>query len=214
MGKVRGPLLSMSARGQIGSSHVFASWRGVPYVRQYAIPANPRTSAQLEIRQPFRWLQDAYRSAPGDLVTVYQAFASGRPLTDRNAWTKINLGALQAQTDISQLTYSPGARGGPAPASVSVTGGAASITVSITPPTLPPGWAVLRAVAVALIDQSPQDVFVGPWASGVNSAPPYSVTLSGLQAATSYLAGGWLVYSRPDGQEAYSASLQQVVTTT
>lgn len=214
MSKIRGPLLSMSARGQIGRSHVFASWRGVPYTRQYAIPANPRTSAQLEIRQPFKWLQDAYRSAPGELVTVYQAFASGRPITDRNAWTKVNLSALQAQTDISKLTYSPGARGGPAPASVSVSGGAASITVSITPPTLPTGWAVLRAVAVALVDQDPQDVFVGPWASNVNSAPPYSVTLSGLQAATSYLAGGWLVYSRADGQEAYSASLQQVVTTT
>ncbi len=214
MSKISGPLLSMRARGQVGKSAVFAQWRGVPYVRQYAIPANPRTQAQQEIRNPFRWLQDAYRSIPGNLAAVYEAFTEGRPMIPRNGWTRINLAALQSQTDITNITFSPGARGGPAPSAINATPGAGQISVGVTPPALPTGWTIAAAHAVALMDQDPQSQFLPPWASGSDTSSPYSITLTGLQSSTAYVVGAWLEYIRPDGSAAYSASLQAVATPT
>lgn len=46
MAKVTGPLQSFSASGKIANSIVFAAWKGVNYVRQYVIPANPQSEAQ------------------------------------------------------------------------------------------------------------------------------------------------------------------------
>jgi hypothetical protein len=46
MAKVKGPLLSMDARGKIGKSLVFLGWKGLKTVRSYVVPANPHTSAQ------------------------------------------------------------------------------------------------------------------------------------------------------------------------
>lgn len=46
MAKVTGPLQSFSASGKIANSIVFAAWKGVNYVRQYVVPANPQSSDQ------------------------------------------------------------------------------------------------------------------------------------------------------------------------
>lgn len=213
MSKVRGPLLSMRAAGQIGTSQVYATWRGVPYVRQYVVPANPRTTAQMQVRSPFRWLQDAYRSIPGALAAVYEAYTEGRPLIARNGWTRVNLAALNAQNDISNITFSPGARGGPAPDSITVTPGSGSLQVDISTAALPTGWSIAAAHVVALEMQDPQSDFIGPWRYGSDPAAPYSVTLSSLGSGVEYIVGAWIEYIRPDGSAAYSASLQVAEST-
>lgn len=46
MAKVNGPLMSMSASGKIGDAIVFAAWKGIAYVRQFVIPANPQSAGQ------------------------------------------------------------------------------------------------------------------------------------------------------------------------
>lgn len=46
MAKVSGPLMSMSASGKIADAIVFAAWKGVAYVRQWVIPANPQSEGQ------------------------------------------------------------------------------------------------------------------------------------------------------------------------
>lgn len=38
--------MSMSASGKLANALVFAGWKGVNYVREYVIPANPQTSGQ------------------------------------------------------------------------------------------------------------------------------------------------------------------------
>lgn len=50
MAKVNGPLLSLSARGQLGKALVYSGWKGLHTVRQHVIPANPQTSAQVAQR--------------------------------------------------------------------------------------------------------------------------------------------------------------------
>jgi len=50
MAKVKSPLMSFSASGQIAKSLVFASWKGIADVRQYVIPANPKSADQVTQR--------------------------------------------------------------------------------------------------------------------------------------------------------------------
>lgn len=53
MAKVRGPLYSIAASGQIAQAMVFASWKGIPWVREQFIPQNPRTAGQVSQRLIF-----------------------------------------------------------------------------------------------------------------------------------------------------------------
>ena len=46
MAKITAPFFSLTASGKLGESIVYANWKGIKYVRQYVVPANPQTSAQ------------------------------------------------------------------------------------------------------------------------------------------------------------------------
>ena len=46
MAKVKGPLFSLSASGQIAKTLVYGDWKGIDIVRKYVIPANPNTAGQ------------------------------------------------------------------------------------------------------------------------------------------------------------------------
>jgi hypothetical protein len=50
MAKVKGPLMSMDARGQLGKTLVFLGWKGLKTVRSHVIPANPRSDGQIAQR--------------------------------------------------------------------------------------------------------------------------------------------------------------------
>lgn len=54
MAKVKGPLFSLGARGQIAKTLVYMSWKGIDDVREYVIPANPKTDDQKEQRNFFK----------------------------------------------------------------------------------------------------------------------------------------------------------------
>jgi len=53
MAKVRGPLYSIDARGQIAQAMVFGGWKGIKWVREQFIPQNPNTVLQQAIRLIF-----------------------------------------------------------------------------------------------------------------------------------------------------------------
>lgn len=53
MAKVKGPLFSIDARGKIADAMVFGGWKGIPWVREWFVPQNPRTVLQLAIRLIF-----------------------------------------------------------------------------------------------------------------------------------------------------------------
>ena len=46
MAKLKAPLLSLGAAGAIGKSMVFFNWKGIDAVREYVIPANPKSTPQ------------------------------------------------------------------------------------------------------------------------------------------------------------------------
>lgn len=46
MAILKAPLFSLGASGKLGGALVYFSWKGLNVVREYVIPANPRTSGQ------------------------------------------------------------------------------------------------------------------------------------------------------------------------
>ncbi|MBA7524656.1 hypothetical protein ES705_16797 [subsurface metagenome] len=77
MAKVKAPLFSLSASGALAKTLVYADWKGIDYVRQYVIPANPKTADQQEQRGFFSaaidaWHIDGYTE---DDVTAWNLYA-------------------------------------------------------------------------------------------------------------------------------------------
>lgn len=214
MAKVNAPLLSFGARGQIGNSLVFASWRGVNYARQKIIPANPRTNDQQEVRGTFRVMSQIWTLAPLEWKNVWNAFASGRPFTGRNALIGQNVEALNGQPDRQQFVFSPGARGGLPPEAIDATGGAASASIDVTTPEVPDGWSLVSVVGIAILDGDPAMAYSGP--IGIATAPDASspLEITGLDEAGDYMVGVYLVWEKPNGDTAYSVALSDLVTVT
>jgi len=49
MAKVRAPLHSMELRGRMADGVVFGDWRGIPWMRTFVMPAQPRTQRREQI---------------------------------------------------------------------------------------------------------------------------------------------------------------------
>lgn len=56
MAKVKAPLLSFSASGQIAKTQVYFPWKGINAVRKHVVPTNPKSTAQVEQRG---WVTEA-----------------------------------------------------------------------------------------------------------------------------------------------------------
>lgn len=215
MSKVTAPLLSFSGSGQIAKTQVYSQWKGIPYVRRYVIPANPRSSGQVQTRNAFSWLNFVWRIAPGDFTAPWSAASQGRPLTDRNLWIKQNNSMLRTAVDLTGLVMSPGARGGLA-STITITPGAAQLTFAGDDPSpLPAGWTVIALVGAAIKQQDPQTDTDYQMFTVTDDTSPYSVVMSGLEAATPYVAAGWWVYQRSANLTdlAYSAAVGAEFTT-
>lgn len=212
MAKVNAPLLSFSASGTIAGTQTYSRWKGRPYVRQRVTPSNPNTSGQQLTRNTFTWLNNVWKNAPALFSAPWDLYATGQVLTGRNAFVGQNTRALRSQTDLADMIFSPGAKGGIIPAGLALTPGAGSIAAAITAPALPVGWSITQAVAVALRDQDPQTEVLYTMASGFDATDPYSVSLTGLTASQLYYVGAWFEYEKPDGSVAYSASLVDSAT--
>jgi len=208
MAKTTGPLLSFGARGQVGKTLVFGSWKGTQYARQHVTPANPQTSAQTSHRGLFKWLQRVYKTAPAYFVEAWEAYAKGVPLTARNAFTKFNVAALTGDSAVADFDFSPGALGGIPPLSITVTPGNDQLTVACAEPTvLPTGWTIVEAIFAVIQEQDPTTGQLYTISTAIDASSPYSQVITGLANASHYRCGAWLKWLRPDGQYAYSPAL-------
>ncbi|MBA7677642.1 hypothetical protein ES703_85902 [subsurface metagenome] len=84
MAKLKAPLFSLGAAGQLGKALVYFGWKGLDVVREYVIPANPNTTAQQTQRGYLRdavaaiHAEQALAALPlnADDVTAYSLWAS------------------------------------------------------------------------------------------------------------------------------------------
>lgn len=195
MAVVTAPLLSFSASGQIAKTQVYSNWKGRPYVRRLVIPSNPRSTEQTKTRNTFTFLSDVWKVGPADFRAPWTAYAKGLVMTDRNAWLKKNISTLRDETTLDGIILSPGAAGGLA-VTPAITPGTGDILVELTAPSpLPAGWTIVKAVAAAILDQSPIAGTDFDIVTGEDTSTAYAVTLSGL-AADDYQVAGWFVYQR------------------
>lgn len=216
MSRVTAPLLSFSAGGQIAKTQVYSSWKGIPYVRRYVIPANPQSTEQTKTRTAFSWLNNVWKIAPADFVAPWTLAAKSQQMTNRNLWLKRNTSMLRSAVDLTGLIMSPGAAGGIA-GGITITPGNDQLTFAGTPPDpLPSGWTVVKLVGAAILQQDPQSDTDYEINVVSDSSDPYSVVMSGLASAADYVAAGWWVYQRSSNVTdlAYSAAIGAEYTTT
>lgn len=215
MARLTAPLLSFEGSGQIAKTQVYSKWKGIPYARRYTIPANPRSTGQVQTRTVFSWLNFVWRTAPGDFSAPWQAAVVGRPLIDRNLFIKQNLPLLRTAGTLEGMVMSPGARGGIV-STITITPGAAQLTFAGADPTpLPAGWTVIALVGAAIKEQDPEADTAYEVFTVTDLSSPFSAVMSGLEASMDYAAAGWWVYQRSASLTdlAYSAATAQIVTT-
>lgn len=212
MAKTTAPLLSFGGSGQIGKTQVYASWRGVKYARRYVVPSNPNSTSQQATRGVFKWLTQVWKLLDPAAQTPWFVFAKGKPLTDRNAWIKSNLFDLRGTdlapvTVITSLMASPGANGGLALASaVSADLTGHHLGVTVTPPTLPSGWAYVASHGIAMKQQNANTDAFYTSVYDTDAANPGALDFN-MGAAGTYVFSAWAEYTKPDGSTAYSPSI-------
>lgn len=215
MAKVNAPLLSMGASGTIGGVQTYSSWRGVRYARQRVIPSNPNTIEQQKTRGVFSTLNYMWKVAGPLLRAPWDVYALGQPQTGRNAFIGQNTRNLRGKTTMADFIGSPGARGGLPPTTVSAapTVNPGELNVTIQLPSAPTGWQVAATVAVAFLEQDPMGPFQGSITEAENATSPFSpILITGLTSGQPHVVSAWIRWLRPDGSEAYGASLNTTAT--
>jgi len=213
MARTTGPLLSLGGSGAIAKTQVYSTWRGLPYARQYVVPANPRTSGQTLTRNVFSFMNAVWKLAPASMQAVWTANAKGRPYTDRNKFIGDNVKLLREETDLSLMVFSPGANGGSAAAALGLAPAAGAIAATLTAPDLPAGWTITMAIFALIADQDPQTGTQPKVTVMTDAMTPFAANFTGL-AAGDYVVAGWFQFLKPNGQVAYGASLSDVATAT
>ena len=214
MSKTTAPLLSFDARGQIGKSQVYSSWKGRAYARRYVIPSNPQSVEQTKTRSAFAWLQGAFKLLPAIVKDGWTAYANTSRITAANAFLKGNLSNLRDKTKLDLMLLSPAANSGLPAAAATFTGGDDKVTVTLTAATLPAGWSIVEARAAAIRDQDPQTEAFYTVIAGSDNAAPYSIEIAGLASGVKYQCGAWFVYTKSDGTLAYGEAIMGDATTT
>lgn len=213
MAKVKGPLLSLGASGQVGKSIVFGDWRGVKYAREHVVPANPRTTAQTLTRNVFEYADDQFKRMLTLAQAPWKQSAVGKGFTARNKFIGTFVKELRVKADMADYVPSPGINGGlPLLSFAAVTGGGAGeIDCTAEIPPEPVGWTHDAVVYTAFLDRAPDapmtdfmteaESLAAAWAPG---PPPESTeTLTGLDTGQDYAVSAFLRSTRADGVIAY-----------
>lgn len=144
MARVKGPLFSMSASGQLGGAIVYSSWKGRPVVRELVIPANPNTAPQEATRAMMRFLSQSWGFLSGAQHLAWAARAASQAISPFNAFVQFN---MNAWTQFARPIVVPGQPLGTNAVLATPTGfggvGEANITVVVT--TLNDGWGAVIA---------------------------------------------------------------------
>ena len=105
MAIVKAPLLSLGASGKLAGTLVATTWKGLKVMREYVIPANPKSADQVTQRTLFTACVSAFRnyltSAVGRTAWNRSALASGNAQSGFNSCMAALLGILGGDPDAS-----------------------------------------------------------------------------------------------------------------
>ena len=212
MARVNAPLLSFGAAGQIGDTLVYASWKGRPYSRRYVIPANPRTAAQTQTRNTFRYLSRLFQYLPSTATAAWNLYGDTNRFTALNGFIKQNLSVLRGSGGINDMVMSPSANSGLIGQDLQLTPTASGVDINITAPELPEGWTIDGATGMAIRNVDPDTSEEYDVATATVANAPYDMSINGLETGSEYLVGAWFEFTRSNGTNAYGLSLTDVAT--
>ncbi len=111
MARTKGPLFSLDASGSLDKTIVYSQWKGRSYVRRHAIPFNPKTPAQVNVRAAMTLLVAQWKTE----IPAYQE--------EWNTYGKtLNISGFNAYVSRGMKEYVIQITTAVAPASVSVSG--------------------------------------------------------------------------------------------
>lgn len=93
MARVRTPLISFGASGKIARTIVFFAWKGIDVAREYVVPSNPRTAAQVTQRNLFT-----------DAVAAFRNYLTDAAI--RTAWNQLASAGKQAMSGFNRAMES------------------------------------------------------------------------------------------------------------
>lgn len=159
------PIVS-DARGRFAGT-VFSNWRGIPVVRQFTPPSQPRTDEQVDIRNLFRNSNILWREAGsiplsnGGIIESYNRQAYGQTPVGRNFFIGDFADALRGQTDMEEWYCTAPSGRVPRPASIAVTPSGTTAPVVVTSSPAPSGFTLAGVGAYVLPDFNPEEFPVG-----------------------------------------------------
>jgi hypothetical protein len=213
MAKVTAPLLSMDASGQIAKTQVYASWKGVKYARQYVIPSNPQSAEQTQTRNCFYFGTQMWKLLPANVQAAWTSAAKGMAMTNRNLFLQSLVKTSRDAATLAAAFMSPGNGGGLAPAAIAGAVDVLAVTITLTAPTLPVGWAITKAIAVGIKQQNPSTGEVYNSYGGEDDTSAHAPVIT-FTAAEEQDIFGFFQFSKPDGSLVYGPSLYITKTTT
>jgi len=197
MARLTAPLLSLGASGSIAKSLVYSTWKGIPYARVHVIPANPKSTAQQEVRGVFATLTEMWKRMPSGARTPFIYAVRGLPLTARNKHIQVNVKALIDQVTLDELVMSISTGSAIPPAAVaSAEAPAGSVELTITAPTPPSGYTIHSYRAACVQDGDPSPVLIRTTFYNTVVAPGLVVSVAVSPASVTYQWGCWVVYRR------------------
>lgn len=95
MARVKAPLFSLDASGQVGQSIVFSKWKGQNYVRQQFTPQNPNTAGQVTQRGYFSTSVTGWQALTAPQKQAWEDAAAGTGISGFNLYMRRSIDALK-----------------------------------------------------------------------------------------------------------------------
>lgn len=211
MARLTAPLLSLGASGSIGKAIVFASWKGISYARRHVIPENPKSTAQVAVRNVFSTLSELWKRMPTLGRAPFAAYVTGLALTDRNRHIQRNVVPLRDDGNFTGYFWSCGTGQGIPLASFVTAPGVNRINCTMVLPTAPVGHTLYSAVLAAILTGDPTTGLVRTMLADEDLTGAANPRILNVPAGT-YATGGWLVWTRDsDSTLWYSEALRSSV---
>lgn len=190
------PIVS-DASGRMGGI-VATRWRGINIFRRFVAPAQPRTAAQVEVRNKFRLANALYGFAPTYALESWSQYQASRPAIARNGFIAAMGDIASGESDLSTLIAYFNRSGVPFLEALTATPTAGTITFTSPTQIVPSGWTVDNITGFAIRSVDPSDPPVISdlhWeesnAQSENNGNEVPPAITGL-AAADYLSGAVL----------------------
>lgn len=175
MARVTGPLMSFDASGTVAGAIVFSKWRGRNYVRRHAVPANPRSVAQVAARAIIAFLGSEWAGIAANSQATWEDGAESEKISPFNQYVKLNARNWRDQFAPSQpfpalRTDTPGTI---TSISATVSGRQVSLALALTPSADAWGIVICRALT-----------------TGFTSSPSNAIGIIGSPGATAIFVDG------------------------